>query len=98
MKMFVKLPLLSLFISLFFGVGYAHSTDQTDSLSLNCQQLKHQVVTLNARISNSSFGNDKVTGFVVSGLIGAQVKSNNQNSKRVAHLKKRYARECADKK
>ena len=93
----IKLPLLSLFISLFFGVGYAHSTDQTDDLSLDCQQLKHQVATLNARISNTPVGNDRFGDIVLSGLIGNQVKkSNNQNSvtKRVAHLNKLYARKC----
>jgi len=98
MRTLIAPPLLSLFVILFFGVGYVHSTDQTDGLSPDCQQLKRQMITLSASISNSSAGNQGLESLVVSGLIGTQVKkSNNRNSlnKRIDHLNKRYNQKCS---
>lgn len=97
MKTLATLPLLSLLLSFFFGVDYAQSTYQTDNLALNCQQLKHQMASLDASISNSPNGNQGLERLLLSGLIGIQVqKSNNQSSvtRRIDHLNKLYSRKC----
>ena len=93
------LPILAtmlLGISLIPNVALSKETPQ--SQSIKCQQLKQQVASLKSKIKvDNKTSNAQFENYVLSGLVGSQIKSSQTNSSASIELRRlsnKYAQIC----
>lgn len=84
-------------ISLFPNVALSAETSQ--SQSIKCQQLTRQLESLKSRIKvDAKASNGQIENYVLSGLVGSQIKSRQTNSSaeiEYRRLSNRYAQKCS---
>ena len=95
---FASLTLATMLLSISLIPNVALSAETSQSQSIKCQQLKHQLATLKSKIKVSAkASNRRIENYVFSGLVGTQISDQGQKTvdSKFRHLSNEYAQKCS---